>query len=242
MVQIGSTGIVHSANLQGAKQGVYSVLMRRTSIENVQTCFAFWLSFSRCKCLCLFIVTNICSPNERLMFVGDSSISQESWLHIRIVEAKNLCPPGGGVGTASPYCSMRVGSDGPIKQETKTIENTLNPVRRHIFSFSHLVAHSSICSCQCMSFFCNSVSPRVNRFLTSLLSPYALHYLRNALAHTPPQVWNESFTFMIRAIDFSRQFHIKVNHGGVCLGRCIVPLSPLMQRPQVRSIDEEAIR
>jgi hypothetical protein len=37
---------------------------------------------------------------------------------------------------------------------------------------------------------------------------------------------------MIRAIDFARQLHIKVNHGGECLGRCIVPLSPLMQRPQ----------
>jgi hypothetical protein len=59
-------------------------------------------------------------------------VSQESWLHIRIVEAKNLSPPssvGGAPSLASPFCSMRVGSDGDTKQKTKTIQNTQNPVR-----------------------------------------------------------------------------------------------------------------
>ena len=96
--------------------------------------FAFLQLFSICATVLLFA-----SLGEELVsfvmphvYLSASLASQESWLHIRIVEAKNLSPPssvGGASSLASPFCSIRVGSDGDTKQKTKTIKNTQNPVR-----------------------------------------------------------------------------------------------------------------
>jgi hypothetical protein len=61
--------------------------------------------------------------------------SKESWLHVRIVEAKNLTSENGG---SSPFCSMRIGSDGPVKLETQKRKNTLHPVRIFLFVTSYL--------------------------------------------------------------------------------------------------------
>ena len=56
-----------------------------------------------------------------------------------------------------------------------------------------------------------------------------------ARKNTLNPVWNASFTYTVRAVDLTRQLHIKVNDGRTLLGRAVISLAGLKVRPQVHS-------
>ena len=88
--------------------------------------FNFYMFTSAHSRICFYGRCFVSSPFFLFQCICTTPPRQESWLHVRIVEAKNLESLSGS--SASPHCTMRIGSDGPVKLQTAVRKNTLNPV------------------------------------------------------------------------------------------------------------------